>query len=109
MAHQSPIVPIRKQRNEPVSWPSSEETASPALPAAEAAVEQAKDLYRTSVVAAERSVRDVRRKVSRVTPSVVNAVRAFANERPLHAIAIVAGAFFAAGVALRIWRSKRDA
>ena len=104
MAHQSPIVPIRKQRSEPVSWPSSQETASQAPPAKEA-----KDLSSTSMVAAERSLRDLQQKLSRTATSLVDTVRTFANERPLHLIGIVAGASFVAGVALRIWRSKRYA
>lgn len=109
MAHQSPIVPTRKHRTQPVAWPGSQETASQALPAKEAAAEQTREVYGTSAVAAERSFRDVQQKVSRTPASVVNAVRTFANERPLHLIAIVAGASFVAGVGLRIWRSKRYA
>ena len=109
MAHQSPIVPPRKQRSEPVPWPSSQETASQAFPAEEAAAEPAKELYRNSMFAVERSFRDVQQKLSRTATSAVNTVRTFANERPLHLIAIVAGASFVAGVALRISRSNRYA
>jgi len=103
MAHQSPIVPIRKQRTEPVAWPS--EGKVPPAPSAEKPTE----VYRTSVAAAERSLRDVRQKLSRVATSAVNTVRTFAHDRPLHLIGIVAGASFVAGVALRIWRAKRYA
>jgi hypothetical protein len=109
MAHQSPIVPTRKQRTEPVAWPSSQETAPQSLPADEAAAAEAKELYRTSVIAAERSLRDVQQKLSRTATSVVDTVRTFASERPLHLICMVGGASFVAGVALRIWRSKRYA
>jgi hypothetical protein len=104
MAHQSPIVPTRKQRTEPVPWPSSQETPSQAVPA-----EEAEELYRNSRVAVEPSLRDVRQKLARTASSVVDAVRTFANERPLHLIGIAAGVAFVAGVALRIWRSKRYA
>jgi ElaB/YqjD/DUF883 family membrane-anchored ribosome-binding protein len=109
MAHQSPIVPTRKQRTEPVAWPSSQETVSQARTAEEAAIAEAKDLYKTSVRATQRSLRDAQQKLSRTATSAVNTVRTFANERPLHLIAVVAGASFVAGVALRIWRSKRYA
>ena len=61
------------------------------------------------MVAAQRSLRDVQQKLTRTATSVVDTVRTFANERPLHLIAIVAGASLMAGVALRIWRSKRYA
>jgi hypothetical protein len=100
MAHQSPIVPIRKQRTEPVAWPS-EGKVRPA-PSAEKPTE----VYRTSVAAAERSFRDLQQKLSRTATSMVDTVRAFAHDRPLHLIGIVAGASFVAGVALRIWRAK---
>jgi hypothetical protein len=104
MAHQSPIVPTRKQKTEPVPWPSSQETPSQAVPA-----EEAEELYRNSRVAVEPSLGDVQQKLTRTATSVVETVRTFANERPLHLIAIVAGASFVGGVALRIWRSKRYA
>ena len=103
MAHQSPIVPTRKQRTEPISWPS-EGKVPPAPPA-----EKATEVCRTSVAAAERSLRDVQQKLSRTATSAVDTVRTFAHERPLHLIAIVAGTSFVAGVALRIWRAKRYA
>ena len=108
MAHQSPIVPIRKQRN-PVSWPRPEETASQVLPVEESAGEQTKDLYRTSTDAIARTLGDLQQKLFRTATSAVDTVRTFAHERPLHLIGIVAGASFVAGVALRIWRSKRYA
>jgi hypothetical protein len=103
MAHQSRIVPARKQSTEPVAWPS-EEKVRLAPPA-----EKATEVYRTSVAAAERSLRDVRQGLSRTATSLIDTVRTFANERPLHLIGIVAGASVVAGVALRIWRSKRYA
>jgi hypothetical protein len=106
MAHQSRIVPTRKHRTEPVAWPSSQHPQ--AVGAQETAAAEAKDLYRSAGVT-ERSLRDVRQKFSRTAASVVNAVRTFANECPLHFIGIVAGASFVGGVALRIWRSKRYA
>jgi len=111
MAHQSPIVPIRKQRTEPVAWPSPQERADQAVTSQEtaaeqAAVEQAIEVYRTSVATAERLLRDLQQKLSRTAASVADTVRTFGNERPLHLIAIVAGASFVAGVALRIRRAK---
>lgn len=114
MAHQSPIVPNRKQKTEPVAWPSPQERASQAVTsqkatAAEATAAEAKELYRNSRVAVERSLRDMQQKFSRTATSAVDTVRTFAHDRPLHLIGIVAGASFAAGVALRIWRAKRYA
>jgi hypothetical protein len=114
MAHQSPIVPIRKQRTGPVAWPSPQERASQAvtsqeMAAEEVAVEQAKDLYRASRVAVEPSFRNAEQKLSRTATSALNTVRTFAHDRPLHLIGLVAGASFVAGVALRIWRAKRYA
>jgi ElaB/YqjD/DUF883 family membrane-anchored ribosome-binding protein len=107
MAHRSPIVPIRKQRTEPGAWPSSQQPQT--VTAQQTAAADAKELYRNSRVAVERSFRDVRQKLSRTATSAVNTVRTFAHERPLHLIGIVAGASFVAGMALRIWRAKRYA
>jgi len=104
MAYQRPIVPIRKQqRSEPVAWPSQDKV-SLAAP-----TEKATEAYRASVAGAERAFRDARQKLSRTATSLIDTVRTFANERPLHLIGMVAGASFVAGVALRIWRSKRYA
>jgi ElaB/YqjD/DUF883 family membrane-anchored ribosome-binding protein len=70
---------------------------------------KATEVYRTSVAAAERSLHDLQQKLSRTATSLIDTVRTFAHERPLHLIGIVAGASFVAGVALRIWRAKRYA
>jgi ElaB/YqjD/DUF883 family membrane-anchored ribosome-binding protein len=103
MAHQSPIVPIGKQRSEPISWPSEGKTSS------SAPAEKAKEAYRISVSAAERTFNDVQQKLSRTTTSLTRSLRSFATERPLHLVGIVASVSLVAGVALRIWRSKHDA
>jgi ElaB/YqjD/DUF883 family membrane-anchored ribosome-binding protein len=78
-----------------VSWPGSEE---PSL------ASRTQQLYQEGVSAAESVVKRVQGDVSEATTSLITSLRRFANERPLRLIAIVAGAGFAAGVALRIWR-----
>ena len=69
----------------------------------------ANDIYRSSLSAAEQSLRATQRKVSDAATTVVRSVRRFADERPLHFVGVVAGAALVAGVALRIWRSKQHA
>jgi ElaB/YqjD/DUF883 family membrane-anchored ribosome-binding protein len=69
----------------------------------------ANDIYRSSLSAAEQSLRATQRKVSDAATTVVHSVRRFADERPLHFVGVVAGAALVAGVALRIWRSKQHA
>ncbi len=103
MAHRSPVVAIGKQTSEPISWPS-EEKVSAAVPA-----EKAKEAYRKSVAVAEHAFNDVQNKLSRSTASLAKSFRNLATERPLHLVGIVAGVSLVAGVALRIWRSKRHA
>jgi len=71
--------------------------------------ESAKELYRDSLAAVERTLDKARRQVSRVSTSAASSVRSFANERPLHFVGIVAGISLLTGVALRVWRSKRYA
>jgi ElaB/YqjD/DUF883 family membrane-anchored ribosome-binding protein len=78
-----------------------------ALPARTSAT--ANDVYRSSLAAAETSMRAAHRKVTEAATSLTRKARHFADERPLHFVGLVAGVAFAAGVALRIWRSKRHA
>ena len=78
-----------------------------ALPATKPA--NAKDIYRSSLTAAERSFRAAQRTVSGAAVSMNRTVRRFADERPLQFVGMVAGVALMAGVALRIWRSKRHA
>jgi hypothetical protein len=89
MAHQSPIVPIRKQRTEPISWPTEDSVFL--------------------APSAERAPSDLQQTLVRSTASAVKSFRRLAIERPLHVIGIVAAVSLIAGVALRIWRSKHYA
>lgn len=107
MARQSSAIPVRNPRSQPISWPNSEENTPRALPARTTAT--ANDIYRSSLSAAERSLRATRRKVSDAANLLMRSVRSFADERPLHFVGVVAGIAFVTGVALRIWRSKRHA
>jgi hypothetical protein len=107
MAHQNPIVPIRNKRSEPISWPNPEEPMPQALPAQTSAT--VNDIYRSSLSAAERSIRATQRKISGTATALNRSIRRFADDRPLHFVGVVAGVALIAGVALRIWRSKRDA
>jgi ElaB/YqjD/DUF883 family membrane-anchored ribosome-binding protein len=104
MAHQSTTIPIRSTRNEPISWPNSEEIMPRALPARKPAT--AKGIYESSLAAAERSLRAARRKTSDAAASLNVSIRRFADERPLQLVGIVAGVALLAGVALRVWRSQ---
>ena len=107
MAHQSTTIPIRNPISEPISWPNPEETMPRALPAPKPAT--AKDVYQSSLAAAESSFRAAQRKASGAAAPLNRKVRRFADERPLHFVGVVASVAFVAGVALRIWRSKRHA
>jgi hypothetical protein len=107
MANQSTTIPIRNARNEPISWPKPEEIMPGALPARSPAT--ATDIYQSSLAAAASSFRATRRKASGAAASLTRMVRRFADERPLHFVGVFAGIALVAGVALRIWRSKRHA
>jgi len=107
MAHQSTTVPIRNTRSQPISWPNPEGATPRTLPPRTPAI--ANDIYRSSLAAAEESFRAAQRKVSAAANSLTRTVHHFADERPLHFVEVVAGVAFVAGVALRIWRSRRYA
>jgi hypothetical protein len=103
MAQRRRTVPIRNQRSEPISWPSPEEPVSRPLP-----TKTEKELYQSSMEAAQNSFHTAQ-QMFRAATSLIRSVRRFADERPLHFVGIIAGASLLAGVALRIWRSKRYA
>lgn len=107
MAHQSTSIPTINTRNEPISWPTPEETTPRALPPRTAAA--VNDIYRSSLCGAKRSFRAMQGKISSTATSLARSVRHFADERPLHFVGVVAGIALIGGVALRIWRSNRDA
>jgi hypothetical protein len=87
------------------TWPSSEPESAPQ----EQSTESTRETYETSRVALERSLRKARWQVAKASTAVLNRIRTFATERPLHFVAMIAGASFLAGVALRLWRSNRHA
>ncbi len=68
-------------------------------------VERAKEILHTGVSAAEDSWRAVQQRISHGRKTAARDIRAFADQRPLHFLTIVACGAFAVGVALRIWRS----
>lgn len=78
-----------------------------ALPAAKPLT--GRNLYQSSLTAAENSFRAARRKASDAAALLAGSVRRFADERPVHFVGVVAGIALVAGAALRLWRSKRHA
>ncbi|HZR66467.1 MAG TPA: hypothetical protein VFA85_15085 [Terriglobales bacterium] len=54
------------------------------------------------------SLRGAQQNVSRWARATLDEIGTFADERPIHFAAIVAGSAFAIGVALRIWRFAHD-
>jgi ElaB/YqjD/DUF883 family membrane-anchored ribosome-binding protein len=75
-----------------------------ALPARKPA--SVKDIYESSLAAAERSFRAARRKTCDAATSLNGSIHRFADERPLQFVGIVAGIALLSGVALRVWRSQ---
>ena len=55
--------------------------------------------------AINQSIQGARQKVSHWAQQTFDGIVTFADERPVHFAAIVAGTAFAIGVTLRIWRS----
>lgn len=119
MAERNPVMPVNNPEPTVVPWPGPGEapptsTASSAtnevIQAAgekvQTAGEKAKEAWRSGVTAAEDSLHRARRSVAQSANSAMNAVRRFADERPLRFVGIVAGVAFLAGVALRLWRSS---
>jgi hypothetical protein len=107
MASQGSAVPIRNAKNEPISWPNTDKVTPLMLPVE--STESANEIYRDTLASAERVLGKAKDEVSQAAASAARSVRRFANERPLHFVGIIAGISLLAGVALRIWRSKRYA
>lgn len=107
MAQRSSVIPVRTQKGtgEVHTWPSAEPEGIPQ----EQARDSARGIYETSRVAFKRALRNAQRQLGRASSLLITRVRNFATERPLHFVAMVAGASFLAGVALRVWRSNRHA
>lgn len=105
MAHQSTALPIGNPRNQAISAPNSEENARRIVPVRVSDPSN----NRSFSSAIEHSFGASQRKISGAATSLVCSVRHFVDERPLHFVGIVAGVALAAGVALRIGRSKRHA
>lgn len=96
------VVPIREEVHDPAAEGLTAESTSKPTRA------ETKEIIETGVASDERSFRIAQRKVSRTASSLIENVRRFANERPLHFVAAVAGIAFIAGVALRLWRSSYE-
>jgi ElaB/YqjD/DUF883 family membrane-anchored ribosome-binding protein len=121
MAERNPVMPVNNPEPNLVAWPGAGSTATPsgteqsggaevvqaASEKIEAAGEKIKETWQTGITAAEDSLQRARHEVSRRANTAMNAVRRFADEQPLRFVAIVAGAAFLVGVALRVWRSSR--
>lgn len=71
--------------------------------------ENAEKSYESSFDSAQHLLLTAQQKVSRTAIMLVRSIRGFANERPLQFVGVVAGVSLVAGIALRIWRSKRYA
>ena len=69
--------------------------------------ERAKRALRRRAEQAQDAVRGAQHRLAGKAKTAFDRVLRVANERPLHFVAGVAGAAFALGVVLRIWRSKR--
>ena len=111
MAQRHPAVPVT---NPVVPWPTAEQGSSPThegevvkVPETKDTVEKAKEKMRSGVDAAQRSLSRAERQVSDTGRSLLRTIRRFADEQPLRFAGVVAGAAFAVGVVLRIWRSSR--
>jgi hypothetical protein len=118
MAERNPAVPVRHQPagvgNEVVSWPNTAEpTPEPAAvrvsgPLTDPA-ERSGEGAEKPVAAVKRSLHAAERKSRQTAATIIDGIRTFAHERPLHFLAAVAGIAFVTGAALRIWRSRHHA
>lgn len=70
-------------------------------------IQKTKQAMESGLAQAKDSLRAAQSKVSDSTEDAMRRFRTFAEEHPFHLLAIIAGAAFAVGVGLRIWRSSR--
>lgn len=106
MAERSPIMPAQNQRSEVIPWPSEPGPEAETHSMGQVHMEQVQEMSRSGVSVVTDSVRNAQRNLRDLTESMMRRLRRFADERPLYVVGMFAGAAFAAGVALRIWRSR---
>src|SRR5579885_3000877 len=110
MAQRSPVVPITGEDIGRAA-PADATGISPQLPGepevdARDPVQKAREAVESGMASARESLHSAQRKLSDSTATAMRRFHEFAEERPLHLLAIVAGAAFVAGVVLRAWRSS---
>jgi len=118
MAERNPIMPAPNQPTtteaDVVPWPTPTGEVSTVrdevyeTQSAERPTGGVKEMVEDTVARVEDSIRAVQRNVTHSTRSLLESIGRFADERPLHFVAAVAGVAFAAGVAFRIWRSRDE-
>jgi hypothetical protein len=116
MAERNPALPrthrASNQINEVVTWPSTapEKVVREEIfnESGATLTERARQTVETGASATQVSVGEIQQKITDATASLINDIRRLADERPLHALAAVAGVAFVTGVALRIWRSRYE-
>jgi hypothetical protein len=96
------IVPVREEVHDPAAEGLTAEVPSKGTAA------KTKELVETGSASDEHSFRLAQRNAPRTASSLIENLRKFADERPLHFVAAIAGVAFVAGVVLRIWRSSYE-
>lgn len=114
MAQGNPMVPARQDdtdariNTESREWEIVGGRESQRAPSLESdSLSKARETLASAVASAKRSFDASRQEISHALDNSFARVRKFAEDRPLHLLAIIAGTAFAAGMALRIWRSSR--
>lgn len=103
MAQRSHILSVKNRRSEVVRWPAQSETGS------QPNGTQELNSYGYPFLVADHTVEKLQRRISRFARSLVRKLRNLREHRPLYLVGVVAGAGFAAGALLRVWRSQRHA
>ncbi len=111
MAQRSPVVLITGE-DIGGATPADEAGTSPQMLAepevdARDRIQKTREAVESGMASARESLHSAQRKLSDSTATAMRRFHEFAEERPLHLLAIVAGAAFVAGVVLRAWRSSR--
>jgi len=104
MAQRIYVLPVRE--NEEPGWPSPGEI-SREPESTKPMAERAREAFKERTERAQDALRRARNQLDDTTRTAIERIRRAAHERPLYFVAGIAGAAFALGVVLRIWRSKQ--
>ncbi|MBO0912663.1 MAG: hypothetical protein J2P13_12800 [Acidobacteria bacterium] len=107
MAQRIYILPDKE--NQEAGWPQAADISYGRRESTKPVAARAREALKDQTERAQDAVRRARIQFTDTARTTIKRIRRVADERPLHFVAGIAGAAFALGVVLRIWRSKQHA